>query len=351
VIRLEQNKNIWFEQIEHPMNPATPVSLVQPLTRFLPDSLLPDSLISRALSRDAFDDASSRADRLVALKDEIASIAPSGIRDGAWGRRGMSEPARVQAGRDDVAPLGVGEIDRLLPHGGLDRGALHAVLAGDCRDMAAAMGFAAGLASRLSAPRKGFAPGPILWVGRMGSGGRGLSDFGTLYGPGLIGFGLDPDRLILASIRRQDDMLWALEQGLSCPELAAVVGEVDPAAPLSLTAARRLQLAAARSGVPALLVGGHAGREDGLVAAVTRWCVAAASAPDLDMPGLPALAPRFEVALSARGARPGHWRLDWLARERRFGLADKGYNAGRAPHVMPEQVMPEQVMPAQPVAA
>jgi len=348
VIRLEQNKNIWFEQIEHPMNP---VSLVQPLTRFLPDSLLPDSLISRALSRDAFDDASSRADRLVALKDEIASIAPSGIRDGAWGRRGMSEPARAQAGRDDVAPLGVGEIDRLLPHGGLDRGALHAVLAGDCRDMAAAMGFAAGLASRLSAPRKGFAPGPILWVGRMGSGGRGLSDFGTLYGPGLIGFGLDPDRLILASIRRQDDMLWALEQGLSCPELAAVVGEVDPAAPLSLTAARRLQLAAARSGVPALLVGGHAGREDGLVAAVTRWCVAAASAPDLDMPGLPALAPRFEVALSARGARPGHWRLDWLARERRFGLADKGYNAGRAPHVMPEQVMPEQVMPAQPVAA
>jgi protein ImuA len=258
----------------------------------------------------------ARADRLAALKGEIAAIAPSGVREGLGGHKMRGGHGRAQ---DNVAPFGIAEIDRLLPHGGLDRGALHAVLAGDSRDMPAALGFAAGLAARLTGSRAG--AGPILWVGRMDTGGVGLGDFGGLYGPGLMSMGLDPDRLILARVRRQDDMLWALEQGLACPDLAAVVGEVDPAAPLSLTAARRLQLAAAASGVPALLVGGHAGREDGLVAAVTRWCVASARSHEEDMASLPALAPRFEVALSARGARPGHWRLDWRAG--RFSLSER----------------------------
>jgi protein ImuA len=255
-----------------------------------------------------------RAGRLASLKDEIAAIAPNGTRGG---NRGLGRDTG-RAG-EGIMPFGIPAIDRLLPHGGLDRGALHAVLAGDCRDMPAALGFAAALAARFAAGR-----GPILWVGQVTGGARGLADFGGLYGPGLLSLGLDPDRLILASVQRQDDMLWALEQGLGCPDLALVVGEVDPGAPLSLTAARRLQLAAARSGVTALAVGGHAGREDGLVAAVTRWCVAAAPAPDPDFSNLPARQQRFEVALSARGTRPGHWCLDWSAREKRFSLSERG---------------------------
>lgn len=234
---------------------------------------------------------------LAALRAEIAAVPASGL-----GRGGASDPS-ARGERGGVV-FGIDAVDRVLPRGGLARGSLHAVLSGDCRDAPAALGFTAGLASLLAGSR-----GMILWVGRGAGGGAGLADFGALYGPGLLGFGLDPDRMILAATRRQDDMLWALEQGLACPDLAAVVGEVDPAAPLSLTAARRLQLAATRSGVTALVVGGRAGREDGLVAAVTRWCVAAA-------PG--GLDPQFEVGLNARGARPGHWRLAWDARARRF---------------------------------
>ena len=209
-----------------------------------------------------------------------------------------------------ITPLEIPEIDGVLPEGGLCSGRLHAVLTGDCRDHPAALGFAAALACRLAGT------GRILWISAA-SGRSGPGDFGQLYAPGLVSLGLDPDRIILVSTRRQDEMLWALEQGLTCPELALAVGEVDPKASLTLTAARRLQLAAARSGVAALLVGGHAGREDGMVAAVTRWCVAAAPAPKGANP-----LPYFEVSLNARGAKPAHWQLAWDSRQCRFHLAE-----------------------------
>jgi protein ImuA len=287
------------------------MGVFQALSVFERETALNDGDDDRRSSGDSIPVDFGRTNRLAALKSEIAAIAPNGTRGG---NRGLG---RERPG-DDIMPFGVPAIDRLLPHGGLDRGALHAVLAGDCRDMPAALGFAAALAARFAAGR-----GPILWVGQVTGGARGLADFGGLYGPGLLSLGLDPDRLILASVQRQDDMLWALEQGLGCPDLALVVGEVDPGTPLSLTAARRLQLAAARSGVTALAVGGHAGREDGLVAAVTRWCVAAAPAPDPDFSNLPARQQRFEVALSARGSRPGHWCLDWSSRDKRFSLSER----------------------------
>ena len=47
-----------------------------------------------------------------------------------------------------------------------------------------------------------------------------------LYGPGLAAYGLDPARLVLVRAPCDSEILWAMEEGLRAPGIAAVVGEV-----------------------------------------------------------------------------------------------------------------------------
>jgi protein ImuA len=167
-----------------------------------------------------------------------------------------AELRRLEGGsrRADAAkPVGLPAIERVLPGGGLARGALHEILAAG-PDWAAAQGFAVSLAAGLARQ------GPVLWC---------LAEDG-LYGPGLARLGLAPDRLILVRARRPADLLWAMEEGLKTPGLAAVLGEPKS---LDLTASRRLQLAAEGSGVTGLVL-----RRDqvGSSVAVTRWRVSPA---------------------------------------------------------------------------
>src|SRR6266702_1222460 len=221
---------------------------------------------------------------LIALRDRI---------------RRIEQPAR-----HGVLPFGVVALDCALPGGGLALGALHEILGagGDEEDGAAAAGFAAGILARLGTgslpnppplagegiaapccplPRKrgrvrvgaesGEAQGPVLWCLRRPD----------LYGPGLLAHGLDPARLVLVRARRDEEILWAVEEGLRAGPaagLAAVVGEIGH---LPMVAGRRLQLAAERSGVTALILrrwrsAAEAAAERGQPsAALTRWRVAA----------------------------------------------------------------------------
>ena len=84
--------------------------------------------------------------------------------------------------------------------------------------------------------------------------------------------------LIHVEARDARDALWAMEEGLRCSCLSAVIGELwgDPRA-LDFTATRRLAVASERSGVAAFLIrlGGHAN----LSGARMRWRIA--SAPSL----------------------------------------------------------------------
>jgi protein ImuA len=211
--------------------------------------------------------------------------------------RRLEGPGRVAAG---VAPTGLGLIDQALPEGGLARGALHEVV-GEGDDRAAASGFVLRLLAGLAAQ------GPVLWC---------LAD-PDLYGPGLQRLGLAPGRLILARTRKDTDLLWAMEEGLKTPGLAAVLGEPYK---LDLTASRRLQLAAESVGGLGLVLR----RPDGgkATAAVTRWRVASAPsatlAPGEETPrdfGL--MRGRWRVSLErCRGAAPvgeqgyGHWLME-----------------------------------------
>jgi len=195
-----------------------------------------------------------------------------------------------------VLPFGVAAIDRVLPGGGLARGALHEILGvgGDEEDGALVAAFAAHILGRLA--------GVVLWC----------LPRPDLYGPGLAAHGLDPVRVVLVRVSHDTEILWAMEEGLRAPGIAAVVGEVGS---LPMVASRRLQLAAERSGITAFLLrrwreGRQAARERALPnAAVTRWRIAALpSQPMQDEPGVGH--PRWRIELlRCRGGEPASWEM------------------------------------------
>lgn len=207
--------------------------------------------------------------------------------------------------------FGAGDIDEHLPWGGLPRGVLHEVIG---EDPGAATGFCTALIGRLAAADRATGQdGPVLWCE-----GRRALDAGEVYGPGLAGFGLAPERIILVRARRDAEVLWAMEEGLRCRALVAVLGEAER---VSLTASRRLQLAAAASGVTAFLLrpGRHAAS---VSAAVTRWRVSpepAGQEGDRE-PGLGPMHWRAEL-FRCRGSTTRTWIMEWRDETGDFAVA------------------------------
>jgi protein ImuA len=101
--------------------------------------------------------------------------------------------------------------------------------------------------------------------------------------------------------------LWAMEEGLKCAALSAVVGEIwgNPKA-LDFTATRRLAVAAERGGVPALLL--LFGAAPNLSGARMRWHASSRPSPPHPHDALAPGAPAWTLELfKARGAHPGRW--------------------------------------------
>ena len=236
--------------------------------------------------------------RLAALRESIALIERGGT-----------------AGRHGAVPLGLSAIDDLLPGGGIATGVVHEATG------SAAGGFVAMLAGRLA--------GPVLWCVTA----RSQTE---LHGPGLAAFGLDTRRLVVARCANRQDMLWAMEEGLRDPALAAVVAEPDR--PVALTASRRLQLAAETGGVTGLVLRrGTAEAALSPSAVFSRWRVD--SAPVLGIPGAPEEGARWRIELlrcrgslasgtdaaATAGVRenPGlrRWTVDWCDATRDLSLA------------------------------
>jgi protein ImuA len=171
-----------------------------------------------------------------------------------------------------VLPFGIKEIDRHLPEGGLALGALHEVAGGGngAIDGAAAALFAAGIAARTR--------GKVLWcVTRP-----------DLFAPAIAQAGLLPGRVIYVEAGDEKSILACFEEGLRHGGLGAVVAEV---ARLSMTASRRLQLAAESSSTIGIAIRRWwrpaEAADFGLPAAsVTRWRVSALPATQLPVPGV-----------------------------------------------------------------
>ncbi len=176
------------------------------------------------------------------------------------------------ARRRTVLPFGIKAIDRHLPGGGLALGALHEVAGGGhgAIDAAAAALFAAGIAART--------PGLVLWcITRP-----------DLFAPALAQAGLLPDRVIYVEAGDETSVLVCFEEGLRHGGLGAVVAEV---ARLSMTASRRLQLAAESSGAIGIAIRRWRRHTEAAdfgqpTASVTRWRVSALPATPLPVPGV-----------------------------------------------------------------
>ncbi|MCZ7497229.1 damage-inducible mutagenesis protein [Agrobacterium tumefaciens] len=134
-----------------------------------------------------------------------------------------------------VLPFGVAEVDRVLPGGGLAFGALHEVAGGGggTVDGAAAALFVAGIAARTR--------GKILWCMTRPD----------LFFPAVAQAGLHPDRVVWCESDKEEEVLSAMEEGLSFGGLAAVVGELVR---LPMNASRRLQLSAEKTGAMGIVL-------------------------------------------------------------------------------------------------
>jgi protein ImuA len=156
---------------------------------------------------------------------------------------------------------------------------------------ASAVGFALSRLPRTNAP--------ILWVqDRLSRKEAGR--------PALAGIGADRP-VIMVDLSRATDVLWAMEDGLRCRALGAVIGEIwgDPPS-LDFTATKRLAIRAEAADVACWLIRRAASPD--LSAARDRWRIASLpSAPHPHEPQAPG-APRWALNLfRSRRAKPGQW--------------------------------------------
>jgi protein ImuA len=141
---------------------------------------------------------------------------------------------------------------------------------------------------------------PLLWVQER----MAILESGRVHPPGL-----PTQNIIHVEARDARDALCAMEEGLRCAALSAVIGEIwgDPRA-LDFTATRRLAVASERSGVPCWLV--RLGGSANLSGARMRWRIASAPSLRNDLDPKAPGAPAWDAELfRARGAPPGRWSI------------------------------------------
>ncbi|HLZ02440.1 MAG TPA: DNA repair protein [Bradyrhizobium sp.] len=235
---------------------------------------------------------------------------------------------RIETADGAVQPhhvaLGHAEVDAVL-RGGLATACVHEVFS-EGHQSAAATGFIAGLAGRVTARR------PLVWV---------RQDFcdlemGALSMSGLSELGLDPRCLVTVRAFDVESALRTAADALVCDALGAVVLEVwGQARQLDLVASRKLTLAAQASGVTGLLLRIAAAPEPST--AETRWIVRAAHSPPQ------ALwngwgAPCFDAQLIRNRHGPtGRWIMEWKCDECLFSEATDPQPVAATPAHRPHQ--------------
>jgi protein ImuA len=186
----------------------------------------------------------------------------------------------------------LGPINQAFPNCRFPLGAIHEFCCLLNQEVAATSGFIAGLLSAFM--QNGNA---IIWV----------SSCRTLFPPAFIYFGIKPENIIFIDLKKEKDVLWAIEEALKCEALAAVVGEVPE---LSFTASRRLQLAVEQSRVTGFVIR-RGPRKLNTTASIARWKITSLPGEMEDsMPGVGL--PRWKVELlKVRNGKPGSWEIEW----------------------------------------
>jgi len=193
-----------------------------------------------------------------------------------------------------VLDLGLETIKNAFPNAQFPLGVVHEFICEGTEDVSASCGFISGILSSLM--RCG---GACLWI----------SSSQTVFPPSLKSFGIDPHKIIFISLRKEKEILWAIEEALKCDGLAAVVGEIQE---LSFTVSRRLQLAVEQSRVTGFIIRRNP-RNINTTACVARWKII--SIPSVVVDDIPGVGfPRWNVELlKIRNGNPGTWQIEWMA--------------------------------------
>ena len=193
---------------------------------------------------------------------------------------------------DTKINIGFKPIEECFPNATFPTGSMHEFLSASEEDVAATNGFVGGLLSRLM--QQG---GVCVWI----------SASRTLFPPALKTFGIEPDQIIFIDLKKEKDVLWAMEEALKCDRLTAVLGELKE---ISFTESRRFQLAVEQSRVTGFLLR-HQPRNLNTVACVSRWRITLLQSELTD--GMPSVGyPRWNVELlKVRNGTPGSWKVEW----------------------------------------
>lgn len=193
---------------------------------------------------------------------------------------------------ENCLSFGLGCLESAFPDGRFPIGVNHEFISTRMQEASSVNGFIAGLLSTLM--QKGRF---CMWI----------SHRRTLFPVGLKRFGVDPHQVIFVDVKREKDVLWAVEHALQCNQLAAVVGELQD---ISFADSQRLQLAVERSRVTCFL---HRYQPRTLhnLACTTRWKITPiASRLENHMPGVGFAAWNVEL-LKVRNGIPGVWQMEW----------------------------------------
>lgn len=195
---------------------------------------------------------------------------------------------------DQVLPLGLGAIEEAYPGKAFPKGVLHEFISESAENAACTSGFLAVLLSKLISQS-----GPCLWVSTLPR--------RAAYPPALSQFSLDPSRIIFVDCKNEKQSLWVVEEALTCKALGAVVAELNE---LKFNDSRRLQLAAERSQVTALIHRFKPKTEEA-TACASRIMVEALPGETPD--GLPGLGfPRWQLhLLKVKNGRGGQWQVEY----------------------------------------
>ncbi len=187
----------------------------------------------------------------------------------------------------DLGPINDAFPDKVFP-----TGVVHEFCCTDQSGSAATSGFITAIISMLMHDN-----GVGIWI----------SSSLTIFPPALISFGVDPANLVFIDLKKENDLLWVMEEALKCEGIAAVILESKD---ISFTVSRRLQLAVEQSGVTGFILRRNS-RDPGTTACLTRWKIRSVSGEfHNEMPGVGF--PRWKAELlKVRNGKPGSWLIEW----------------------------------------
>lgn len=204
--------------------------------------------------------------------------------------------------KNDNVEACIGPMRFAFPNAQFPIGAIHEFISTNTETAASTDGFIAGVLASIMQNS-----GISLWI----------SSARNIFPPALTLFGVKPEKIIFIDLKKEKEILWAMEEALTCEGLSAVVGEIQS---LSFTASRRLQLAVEKSQVTGFIIRNNP-RNLNTTACITRWKIHPLSSELSD--GVPGVGfPRWNVELlKVRNGKPGSWQIEFA--EERFRYISK----------------------------